>query len=95
MFEGVAEKIAAEAEDARPDDAAERVEQKKRGHDKRLMPASKRRERPQHGDEATEEHDLAAVALEQILAELQPPLVEPDIAAVSRSIGKPNSRPTQ
>ena len=41
----------------------------------------KRRESAQHRDEAAEEDDLAAVPEEQILADLQSPLVEPHIVA--------------
>ena len=48
----------------RPDDAAERVEEKKSRPGQMIDAGEKRRKGPQHRDEAAEEHDLAAVALE-------------------------------
>ena len=47
-----------------------------------------RREGAQHGDEAAEEHDLAAVPEKQVLPELEPALVEAEIAAVAVDDGE-------
>jgi len=39
---------------------------------------------PKYGYKPPEEHDLAAVPQKQILADLEPQLIEPDIFSVSR-----------
>jgi hypothetical protein len=43
---------------------------RKRRHSVQFTPARERGEDTKDGDEAAEEHDLAAVTLEQVLAEL-------------------------
>ena len=48
-----------------------------------IDPGEEGREGAQHGDEAAEEDDLAAVPLEQILRHLEPPLVDADVAPVA------------
>ena len=48
-----------------------------------IDPGEEGREGAQHGDEAAEEDDLAAVPLEQILRHLQPALVDADVAPVA------------
>ena len=83
MLEGVAEGVAARAEDRRPDEAAERVEQQEARPGEMIDPGEEGREGAQHGDEAAEEDDLAAVPLEQILRHLQPALVDVDVAPVA------------
>ena len=83
MLEGVAEGVAARAEDRRPDEAAERVEQQEARPGEMIDPGEERGEGAQHGDEAAEEDDLAAVPLKQILRHLQPPLVDADVAPVA------------
>src|ERR1700735_5149481 len=77
MFEGEAEEIAAEAEHACPDDAAEGVEEEKSRPGQTIDAREERREGAQNRDEAAEEHDLAAMTHEQILRDFQPSLVDP------------------
>src|ERR1700683_5482232 len=80
MFKGVAEKIAAEAKQARPNDCAKGIEQKEPPPFKPIDPRQESRKSAQHRNEASKKHDLAAVPLKQILPELQPPLVQMDIS---------------
>src|SRR6476646_7823889 len=47
-------------------------------------PGDERGERPQHCDEARHQHDADAIALEQILENLDPRLGQPDITAVAQ-----------
>ena len=83
VLESVAEGVAARAEDRRPDEAAERVEQQEARPGEMVDPGEEGGEGAQHGDEAAEEDDLAAVPLEQILRHLQPALVDADVAPVA------------
>src|SRR5258708_15460991 len=48
------------------------------------------REGPKKGDEPPEEDNLAAMPQKQILAHLEPQLIEPDVSAVSRDQANPN-----
>ena len=83
MLERAAEQIAASAEDRRPDDPARRVEEKERLPIVAIDAGEKRRKSPQHRDEAAEKHDLAAVLEEEILPDLEPPLVQANVVSVS------------
>ena len=48
---------------------------------------------PKYGDKPPEEYDLAAVPQKQILADLEPQLIEPDILSLSHNEPTPIERP--
>ena len=71
--------VAAETEQGRPDNSTRRVECEKTHWWKPVHPREQRRESPQKRDEASEKDDLPAMTVKQILPELQPFLVQPDM----------------
>ena len=83
MLECAAEHIAADAEDRGPDDPARRIEEKERLPIVAIDAGEERREGAQHRDEAAEKHDLPAVLEEEILPDLEPPLVQANVVSVA------------
>jgi hypothetical protein len=87
------EQVGASAEQCRPTNSAEGV------HDQEMRPAHAvyTREKsgvgPEKGDEPAEEDNLPAVAQKQILAHLEPRLIESDVSAVSDDQADPKERP--
>ena len=79
----VAEYIAADAEDARPDDAAGRVVKKERAPAVMVHAREQGREDAQDRDEAPEKDDLGAMAREHVLTEGKTPVIETDQGAVA------------
>ena len=92
------EPVRAEPEDERPDDPAARVEEQKPLPVHVQRAGEERRVRPQDRREAAEEDDLAAVAQEQVSAELDAALVRSarsgrsGAAAAGRPAGRSGSR---
>ena len=72
------------AENEAPQQSARRIGDQKPLPVHAVHAGQNARQNAQHGNEATEEHDLAAVTQEQVLADLQPGLVEPEVAPVAR-----------
>src|SRR5258708_37224235 len=74
--------VSARAEHDCPNEPARRVERKETPPGHAVRAGKERGVGPENGDEAAEEHDLAAVLEEEVLAELEPFFVEADEPAV-------------
>ena len=83
MLEGQPEEISAGPEPGRPNNSAACIEDKETRPRQMVDPGQERRERPQERDETPEEDDFPAVSQEQILRDLEPPLVDVQDGAIA------------
>ncbi len=83
-----AAQVGAEPHDRGPGHAAEGVEGHEAARVELVHAGQDRRVGPEHRGEAAEEHDLPAVPAEQVLAELEPAVVEPDQVPLAQEQGQ-------
>nr|WP_222183689.1 hypothetical protein [Geminicoccus harenae] len=84
----LAEPVGARAEQGGPAYGRQRVGEQEAGPGHPAGASQHARERAQEGDEPAEEHDRAAMVGEQVLAELQPLMGQPDMPAVAAEQGQ-------
>jgi hypothetical protein len=82
--EGLPEQVGAEAQDRRPQDAARGVGEKKATPGHPVGSGEKCRQDTCDRNEAAEEDNLAAVAQEEVLAKLDPPVRKANVTTVSQ-----------
>ena len=93
MLDVFAEHVGAEAEQRRPEDGAGSIGNEEARPRHAIDAGEERGEHPEKGDEAAEEHDLAAMLHEEILADLDARLGQADVVPIANEHGKADLPP--